>query len=90
MTLTQLLDEVNRLSADEQQQLRAILTEKERDGRRETVRQTTTDDESSFLERLVADGRVREVPHPDCNSAPFAPVQIVGRPLSETIVEDRR
>ena len=47
--------------------------------------------EKEFLEQMKAEGRVVELPeNPPAPPKKFEPIKIQGKPLSETILEERR
>lgn len=49
--------------------------------------------EIEFLEKLYAEGIISNIPDPDSYSDDdddFEPIEILGRPTSELIIEDRR
>jgi hypothetical protein len=85
VAVTQLVKQIQQLSPSEQQELRALL---------ETLlapAPALTEDE--FHRRLAAQGRL-SIPSPEVRSRaasrPFAPVPVQGKPVSETIIEERR
>ena len=47
--------------------------------------------EKEFLEQMKAEGRVAELPeNPPAPPKKFEPIKIQGKPLSESIIEERR
>jgi hypothetical protein len=88
MSFPELLDAIQRLSQDEQRQLRLML-DQGRTSSGSAMGPTGPATEQAYLQQLAAAGRISHlpaqatVPHP-------SPVCIPGRPLSQTLVEDRR
>jgi hypothetical protein len=84
-TVTQIVKQIQKLSPNEQQELRTVL------GVLLTPTPSLTEEE--LHRRLAAQGRL-SVPSPDSRSrAPrrsFKPVPVRGKPVSETIIEERR
>ncbi len=84
-TVTQIVKQIQKLSPNEQQELRTAL------GVLLTPTPSLTEEE--LHRRLAAQGRL-SVPSPDSRSrAPrrsFKPVPVRGKPVSETIIEERR
>jgi hypothetical protein len=84
--LGKMLDEVKRLSSDEQRQLREAID-------RLLSVPSEPEAEDQFEQELVEAGVLDAVPHPASAVNSFSngkPVEVKGKPISETIVEDRR
>ncbi len=85
MTLEQILAEAKTLPPDEQQELCDALNEW-LSGRRAALT------EAEFELHLKDKGLLSEVPTPITNLSAYAqrnPVRVTGKPLSETIIEER-
>jgi len=84
-TVTNIVKQIKKLSPTEQQELRTVL-----DSLLAPVPSLT---EEEFHQRLAAEGRL-SVPSPEARSRAvrrsFKPVPIRGKPVSETIIEERR
>jgi hypothetical protein len=81
-----MLDEVKRLTPDEQRQLREAID-------RLLSPSSAPPTEEQFERELVESGLLDGVPPPPGASKPLQdriPIDVKGKPLSETIVEDRR
>jgi hypothetical protein len=86
--IEQLVSQVRSLSPDEQRRLRKVLDEHL--ASTPPPQQATEED---FKRRLVELGLLKELKHPARNAESFLswkPVQTKGKPLSETIIEERR
>jgi len=84
--LNRMLDEVKHLTPDEQRQLRQAID-------RLLSSHPEPPTEEQFEQELLESGILDSVPPPTHSRQPFAkgkPVEVKGKPLSETIVEDRR
>lgn len=85
-TLDRIIEEVRALPPDQQRQLREQLNV--------LVKSSTEDDlEDAFERELMAEGVLGEVkPLPDNDPEFYAyrPVTVTGKPVSETIIEERR
>ena len=85
MAVTQILKQIQELSPSEQQELRTAL------GALLAASPSLTEEE--LHRRLAAQGRL-SVPSPAARSRaahrPFKPVPVRGKPVSETIIEERR
>jgi hypothetical protein len=84
--LRKLLDNVRRLTPDEQRQLREALD-------RLLASPSAPPTEEQFEQELVDSGILNDVPASASagqSSPGWKPVDVKGKPLSETIVEDRR
>lgn len=87
-SVERILSEIKTLTPEEAQRVRAAL-----DGMtEETVRPKMTEEE--FARHLLAKGIISEIPPRDPNYTAhrdFKPVEILdGKPISETIIEERR
>ena len=82
--LNQILDQLKMLELEELQQLNQVIQEYLAD-RQAVTRQ------SAFHQALLTSGLVRQIKHP-LHSQPTErqPVQVRGKPVSETIVDERR
>ena len=84
-TVTNIVKQIKKLSPSEQQELRAVL-----DSLLASVPSLT---EEEFHQRLATEGRL-SVPSPEARSRAvrrsFKPVPVRGKPVSETIIEERR
>jgi hypothetical protein len=84
--LSRMLDEVKRLTPDEQRQLREAID-------RLLSPPSAPPTEEQFERELVESGILDELPPPAGASEPvrkWKPIDVKGKPLSETIIEDRR
>jgi hypothetical protein len=84
--ISRVLDEVKRLTPDEQRQLREAIDQL-------LSRPAAPLTEEQFERELVESGILDEVPPPPGASEPLQErksIDVKGKPLSETIVEDRR
>jgi hypothetical protein len=83
--VTNIIKQIKKLSPSEQQELRAVL-----DSLLAPVSPLT---EEEFHQRLAAEGRL-SIPLPEARSRAarrsFKPVPVRGKPVSETIIEERR
>jgi hypothetical protein len=81
---------ISKMTPQEKERLQALLSGSGQDG---PVELSATDAESAFRDGLVADGLLQESSLPARDADAFArwrPVEISGKPFSETIVEERR
>ena len=87
MSAQELLTEIQKLPPAEQQRLLEAL---ERDVKMPSERRPITEDE--IEEILLAKGIISEIPPrvPDDEEETFEPIEVPGKPLSETIIEERR
>ena len=87
MSSQELLTEIQKLPPAEQQRLLEAL---ERDVKMPSERRPITEDE--IEEILLAKGIISEIPPrvPDDEEETFEPIEVPGKPLSETIIEERR
>lgn len=86
MSVNEILTEVPKLSPAERKQLLEALL------RSEQVAPTLGVDEphAALHARLLAEGLLRRIPPRRAAQRDFEPVPIEGKPLSETIIEERR
>jgi hypothetical protein len=88
MNVIEVLDEIKKLSPSEKQQVINALLESEDD-------QPKSDDEkrAELYRRLLAEGIIKSLPTrqgrpPELSD--FKPITVEGKPVSETIIEERR
>ena len=84
--LDRLIDEVKMLTPDEQRNLRDIVDEL----LAKTAPQMT---EEEFEQRLLEKGVISRIPPPITDLTPYRNrklIEVKGKPLSETIIEERR
>lgn len=87
MTPNEILNEIYRLPANQQQELKEKL-----------LKDTETDEpakpqisEKEFLQQLYAEGFISHIPEGITDEEDdFEPVEIEGEPISETIIRERR
>lgn len=80
MSLTEILEQVVKLNPAEQEQVVAKIR-----GRGEVV-----DSQEVFLLHLLKEGLISRIPPRKDLKSDFKPIRIKGRPLSKTIIEERR
>jgi hypothetical protein len=82
-TVTNIIKQIKKLSLSEQQELRAVLDSL----------LAPAPSEEDFHQRLAAEGRL-SIPSSEARSGAvrrsFKPVLVKGKPVSETIIEERR
>lgn len=83
MTPTEILNEINRLPLSEQTALR----EKLLNGSESEHKKITQDE---FDRILFKDGFLANLPDETEENDDFEPVEFTGKPISETIIEERR
>ena len=83
MSLTDILEEVVKLRPAEQEQVIATLLSE-----REVA--DTPERQEQFLRHLLSKGLIRRIPPRKNLPNDFQPIRIKGKPLSETIIEERR
>jgi hypothetical protein len=86
MNVADVLDEIKKLSPSEKRQIVETLlreTEAEKEAGLE-------ERQAEFLEQLLAEGVIKNIPMRRVEDWDFEPVPIKGAPLSETIIEERR
>lgn len=88
-TVEQLARQIRTLTDEEQTQLRAMLGA-------DALLETPSDTERATLKHLLAQGIIARIPdryregyRPDPQAENFTPVPVIGRPVSETLLEDR-
>lgn len=88
-TMEQIVRQIKTLTAEEQAQLRVLLGA-------DALSETPSDTERATLEHLLAKGIIARIPdryqegyRPDPQEKIFTPVAVIGRPVSETLLEDR-
>jgi hypothetical protein len=83
-TLTRVLKDIRTLNSDELRQVRGIVDE-------QLTTTETEDPDEAVLQAMLRAGLINEIKRPDRRPNPERPlVPIIGKPLSETIVEERR
>ena len=87
MSAQELLTEIQKLPPAEQQRLLEAL---KRDVKMKSEQRPITEDEVEEI--LLAKGIISEIPPrvPDDEEETFEPIEVPGKPLSETIIEERR
>jgi hypothetical protein len=84
-TVTNIIKQIKKLSLSERQELRTILDS--------LLAPAPSLTEEEFHRRLAAEGRL-SMPSPEARSraahGSFKPVPVKGKPVSETIIEERR
>ena len=81
------LDQIRSMTAEERQQVRVALNSPE------TANSRVTEDE--FEQHLLASGVITEIPPPLTEAdikafRTYKPITVKGKPISETIIEERR
>jgi hypothetical protein len=87
-SVEKLIEQVRRLSPEEQRRLRHLLDEEFA-----AVEAAGEGTEEAFQHQLVRLGLLHQLKRPQRNAEAFQrrePVPILGKPLSETIIEERR
>ncbi|MDQ3257626.1 MAG: hypothetical protein M3R15_27695 [Acidobacteriota bacterium] len=87
MSVTEILSEVSKLSSAERQQVVAAIREMEEGA---AVEKTDDEKRRALHRRLLAEGAIKNIPTRTVVERDFEPVPIKGKPLSETIIEERR
>ena len=87
MSSQELLTEIQKLPPAEQQRLLEAL---KRDVKMKSEQRPITEDEVEQI--LLAKGIISEIPPrvPEDEEETFEPIEVPGKPLSETIIEERR
>jgi len=87
MSAQELLTEIQKLPPAEQRRLLEAL---KRDVKMKSEQRPITEDEVEQI--LLAKGIISEIPPrvPDDEEETFEPIEVPGKPLSETIIEERR
>lgn len=86
MSLTEILNEISKLSQEERSQVADAIRQVEGTADRRTVEEKQTE----LYRVLIADGLLKSIPRRTGRRRDFQPVPIKGKPLSETIIEERR
>lgn len=86
MNTTEILNEINKLPIYEKRNIYKSLDE---DLRRESTASPEDLREREFEQQLLAEGVISEIPSGWNDDDDFEPIKISGKPLSETIIEDR-
>ena len=84
--LDQVIEEVKALSPDDQRKLRELLNDL-------LAPPAPQMSEEEFEQRLLAKGVISEIPPPITDLTPFQNrrlMEVEGKPLSETVIEERR
>ena len=89
MSAQELLAEIRKLPPEEQRRLRDALAS-EADGQEPRSQQPISEDEVEQI--LLAKGIISEIPKRviDDEEESYEPIEVPGKPLSETIIEERR
>ena len=83
--LDQVIEEVKALTPDEQRKLRELLDD--------LLAPAPQMSEEEFEQHLLAKGAISEIPPPITDLTPFQNrklMDVKGKPLSETVIEERR
>lgn len=86
MNTTEILNEINKLPIYEKRNIYKRLDD---DLHHETAVSAEELREREFEQMLLAEGVIREIPLGWNDGDDFEPIEIEGKPLSETIIEDR-
>lgn len=89
MSASELIAEIQKLPVEEQRKLLDILSR--RLEQPEEMRQSVSESEIDRL--LLERGIISQIPDPACYSdedEDFEPIEVTGKPLSQTIIEERR
>ncbi len=85
MSVAEIIQEIRKLSREDKEQvIDALLRE------REISKKSTEERQEELLRRLHAKGVIKSIPKREIADRNFEPVSIKGKPLSETIIEERR
>lgn len=89
-TLEKVMQEVQALAPDERRRLREALDALSN----ETAKKNERQKEEALLARMKSEGFIVEIPWPvPARALPFedyVPIEVQGKPVSETIIEERR
>ncbi len=85
MTTTEILNEINRLPLSERKKIKQSLLEENKTGN-QNAPQITQDE---FDQMLFDDGLLVNFPI-EIDDEEFEPIEFTGKPISETIIEERR
>ena len=83
MTSTEILKEIKKLPLSEQKNLREELLNDFKNGQKETS-------QDEFDRILFEDGFLANLPDETEENDDFEPMEFTGKPISETIIEERR
>lgn len=86
MSLTELLEEVEKLTPAEKDKVRSVL-DAERAGE---MGLSQVERQELLIKELYEEGVIRNIPKRRGQRRVSSPVKIEGKPLSETIIEERR
>ncbi len=86
MNITEVLDEVQNLSPLEKRQVVETLLSENGNKNDASIEER----QIALIKRLHAEGVIKNIPPRLIEPRDFKPVPIKGKPLSETIIEDRR
>ncbi len=85
MSATEILNEIYRLPPGERKKVKQTLLEESDTGNQKTPKVT----QNEFDQMLFNDGLLVNFPI-EIDDEEFEPITIVGKPISETIIEERR
>ena len=95
-TLERAAEIAKALRPEEQLQLRALIDSWQTEASGETSTETTPEQERQFAEHLLAIGMIDQIParyrkgyDPEDGADRYPPIVVKGRPVSETLLEDR-
>jgi hypothetical protein len=81
--LTRILEDIRTLDPDELQQVKRVVEE-------QLIPAATEDPDEKVLQAMLGAGLITEIKRPDrASKSERLPVPILGKPLSETIIEER-
>lgn len=86
MTTAEILNEISKLPPGEK---RSIFKRLDDVLHHEKIVSTEELREREFEQMLLAEGIIREIPSDWNEDDDFEPINIIGKPLSETVIEDR-
>jgi len=82
--LTRVLDDIKTLEPDELRQVQHVVGE-------QLIKSISDDPDERVLQAMLRAGLIAEIKRPDRTPKPPRPlIRMNGRPLSETIIEERR
>lgn len=85
MSVTEILQAAKKLSPSDQAKVAEALRPKDPDDE-QTIRERQDD----LHRRLMEEGLLKNIPPRQKKKRTFKPVPIIGKPISETIIEERR
>ena len=86
MTTTEILNEIYKLPINQRKEIKDKLSK----DLKNDIQQTPTNSEKKFLQKLFEEGIITHIPQGITDEEDdFEPIEIKGKPLSETILEDR-